>query len=137
MQEKRSPVFVAATANDPTVLPGEFLRQGRFDETFFVGLPGPMERKSAWTVHLRKRGRQPGAYDLQRLVAASDLFSGAEIEQTVIAGLFRAFTEGHELSNAHLTAAAAEVYPLARAQERRIAAITSWGAQNARQASKA
>jgi hypothetical protein len=136
MQEKRSPVFVAATANDPTALPPEFLRQGRFDETFFVGLPGPPERRSAWSVHLQKRSRSPAEFDLDRLVQASELFSGAEIEQAVISGLFRAFTAGRKLADEDLAAAADDVFPLAKAQQRHIGAIIAWGSQYARPASR-
>ncbi|MGD0813982.1 MAG: AAA family ATPase [Verrucomicrobiota bacterium] len=39
MQEKKSPVFIVATANDVSQLPPEMLRKGRFDELWFVDLP--------------------------------------------------------------------------------------------------
>lgn len=45
MQEHRAPVFLAATANDVQALPPELLRKGRFDEIFFVDLPGEEARR--------------------------------------------------------------------------------------------
>ena len=44
MQEKKSPVFIVATANNIEQLPPEFMRKGRFDEIFFVNLPTEKER---------------------------------------------------------------------------------------------
>jgi len=91
MQEKSKPVFVVATANDISQLPPELLRKGRFDEIFFVDLPGEPERRDIFEIHLRKRGRDPKQFDLDRLAAESGGFSGAEIEQAIIAGLYAAF----------------------------------------------
>ena len=64
MQEKTAPVFLVATANEIELLPPEVLRRGRFDEIFFLDLPTAMERKAIFAVHIRKRGRDPGDYDL-------------------------------------------------------------------------
>jgi hypothetical protein len=90
MQEKTQPVFIVATANDLTRLPPELLRKGRFDEIFFVDLPDEAERKQIWEIHLSYRKQQPSQFDLNQLVCASEGFSGAEIEQVVVAGLYRA-----------------------------------------------
>lgn len=59
MQDKTSPVFVVATANDISQLPPELLRKGRFDELFFVDLPGDDERDAIWRIHTKARGRDP------------------------------------------------------------------------------
>ena len=90
LQEKRADVFVVATANDLTSLPPELLRKGRFDEIFFVDLPAAEERENIFRIHLELRKQDPASFDLAALVAASEGFSGAEIEQAVIAGLYRA-----------------------------------------------
>jgi hypothetical protein len=97
MQEHQSPVFLVATANDIEALPPELLRKGRFDEIFFVDLPGPQVREVIFRIHLKKRGYQPGEFDLSALAAATDGYSGAEIEQAVM--------------SAHLTARAANTKP--------------------------
>lgn len=90
MQEKTQPVFIVATANDLTPLPPELLRKGRFDEIFFVDLPDECERQRIWEIHLSYRKQQPSQFDLNQLVCVSEGFSGAEIEQVVVAGLYRA-----------------------------------------------
>jgi ATP-dependent 26S proteasome regulatory subunit len=128
MQERRSPAFLVATANDIEALPPELLRKGRFDEIFFVDLPRPVTRQEILAIHLRKRGRQPADYDLPALAAAADGFSGAELEQAVLGGLHRAFAAGHELTNADLLAAIRESPPLAVTMAERLAALRAWAA---------
>ena len=134
LQDKRSPVFVVATANDLSGIPPEFLRQGRFDDIFFVGLPGPAEREAIFRIHLTKRGREPARFDLAAAVEASAGFSGAEIEQAVVGGLFKAFDTGRDLTADDLLAACRETYPLARSRAKEIARLTAWASQNAKQA---
>ncbi len=90
LQERHADVFVVATANDLDVLPPELLRKGRFDEIFFVDLPDADERAAILRIHLALRKQDPAAFDLPRVVAACEGFSGAEIEQAVIGGLYRA-----------------------------------------------
>ena len=90
MQEKKDTVFVVGTANDLFRLPPEFLRKGRFDEIFFVDLPQPDERDTILRIHLKQRIQDPNAFDIAALVAATEGFSGAEIEQAVIAAMYRA-----------------------------------------------
>jgi hypothetical protein len=90
LQERREGVFVAATANDVFALPPELLRKGRFDEIFFVDLPDKAEREAIFRIHLGLRRQEAARFDLAALVAASDGFSGAEIEQAVTSALYRA-----------------------------------------------
>lgn len=95
MQEKESPVFVVATANDITRLPPELLRKGRFDEIFYVGLPNDNERKMIFQIHIRKR-RPEDVKQIQipTLVSETKGFSGADIEGAVKDAVEYAFTEG-------------------------------------------
>ncbi len=90
LQEKKQDVFVIATANDLSSLPPELLRKGRFDEIFFVDLPDDAERNAIWKIHLGLRKQDSAHFDLGKIVSASDGFSGSEIEQAVVAGLYRA-----------------------------------------------
>ena len=90
LQEKKHDVFVVATANDLSSLPPELLRKGRFDEIFFVDLPDDAERASIWRIHLGLRKQDSTQFDLEKIVSASDGFSGSEIEQAVVAALYRA-----------------------------------------------
>jgi SpoVK/Ycf46/Vps4 family AAA+-type ATPase len=136
LQDKKSPVFVAATANDLSGIPPEFLRQGRFDDIFFVGLPGKAERETILRIHLAKRKRVPDGYGLALLADATEAFSGAELEQAVISGLFRAFEASRELETADLQVAIKQTYPLARARAREIAALQQWAETGARPAGR-
>src|SRR5207244_12392297 len=83
MQERKSPVFVAATCNNVTVLPPELIRKGRFDELFFVDLPNTAERKQIFSIQLTKRKRDPADYDLDRVAEVANGFPGAESDSTV------------------------------------------------------
>ncbi|NLN91944.1 MAG: protein kinase [Candidatus Hydrogenedens sp.] len=134
LQDKRSPVFVVATANDLSAIPPEFLRQGRFDDIFFVGLPTKPEREAILRIHLAKRGRDPENFDLQALVEASEGYSGAEIEQAVISGLFRAFEADRELETTDMLIALKEAPPLSRSRQAEIRALTDWAQRHARHA---
>lgn len=84
MQEKTSPAFVIATANDITKLPPELMRKGRFDEIFYVGLPNRKERKKIFEIHIAKRRKSDlSNIDLDMLVNKTEGYSGADIEGVV------------------------------------------------------
>ena len=116
LQEKEAAVFVVATANDVFSLPPELMRKGRFDEIFFVDLPRPDERKTIFEIHLRARSQDPAAFQLDDLVFASEGMSGAEIEQAVVAGLYRALHEKQPLTTAHLLAELDATVPLSQSR---------------------
>ena len=88
MAENTKPVFIVATANDITALPPELIRKGRLDEIFFVDLPTATVRKDIFEIHLRKRQHDPQRFDLDLLAQASDGFTGAEIEQSIVAASY-------------------------------------------------
>jgi hypothetical protein len=135
LSEKSAPVFVVATANDISHLPPELLRKGRFDEIFFVDLPTAAEREQVFRVHLAKRGRAPERFELPALVEASRDFSGAEIEQAIISGLYDAFAGGRDLETTHVLSALRETVPLARTMDEQIQGLRRWAEGRARNAS--
>lgn len=135
LQDHRAPVFVIATSNDAASLPPELLRKGRFDEVFFVDLPSHVERSEIAAIHLRKRGRDPGAFDLDAIASACESFSGAEIEQCVTTALLYAFAEGRALAQADVIRAAKETVPLAKMARESIDALRRWARGRARPAS--
>ena len=94
MQEKKSTVFIVATANDISKLPPEFLRKGRFDELFFVDLPNEQERRKIFEIHLRKRGKWNGNIDVGTLARKTEGFNGADIESVVKDAVEAAFING-------------------------------------------
>lgn len=134
LQEKKSPVFVIATANDVSLLPPELVRKGRFDEIFYVDLPDARERADIWRIHLLKRNRDPAEFDVATLAMASDGLSGAEIEQAVIAGLYDAFDQSRPLSMNDLLQTLQETVPLSRMMEEQIEGLRAWARQRARAA---
>ena len=136
MQEKTKPVFVVATANDISQLPPELLRKGRFDEIFFVDLPAESERREVFEIHLRKRSRDPKTFDLDRLAKECDGFSGAEIEQAVIAALYVAFEQNRDITTEDVSASIKETVPLSKTMREDIAMVRRWAKGRARPASQ-
>jgi ATP-dependent 26S proteasome regulatory subunit len=126
MQDRESGVFLAATSNNITVLPPEMLRKGRFDEIFFVDLPNTQVRAALFALHLKKRGRDPAAFDTGKLAAAADGFSGAEIEQAIVAALYTAFNLKQQLSTDILLAEVQGTQPLSVTRAEEVAAIREW-----------
>ena len=131
MQDRRAPVFIAATSNNVNVLPPELIRKGRFDEIFFVGLPHAAERRAIFALHLKKRKRDPQQFDLDRLAAASVGYSGAEIEAAVQAGLYAAFGEKKPLTTEHIVGALKDTVPLSSTRAEDIEALREWARQRA------
>ncbi len=127
LQEKRADVFVVATANDLTRLPPELLRKGRFDEIFFVDLPAPDERRTIFEIHLGLRKQDPTRFDLAVLVDASDGFSGAEIEQAVIAGLYTALHDERALDTGLLLRELESTLPLSVSRAEDVARLQALG----------
>lgn len=135
MQEKTSPVFVMATANRVERLPGEFLRKGRFDELFFVDLPSFEERRAIFDIHLSKRRLDISHFDIEQLVTVSDGFSGAEIEQAIIAAMYEAFAQDREFLQSDIITAIKSTLPLSRTMMEQVTALRDWARQRARPAS--
>jgi SpoVK/Ycf46/Vps4 family AAA+-type ATPase len=135
LSEKRSPVFVVATANDVKGLPPELLRRGRFDDLFFVDLPTQAERAEVLSIHLARHGRDPLQFDLEQLSVASERLTGAELEQVVTAALYGAFSAGREVTDADLVRAIEETVPIYETYEERIKDLRDWSRGRARPAS--
>ncbi len=130
MQEKTEPVFVVATANDISRVPPELFRRGRVDETFFLDLPTEQERKEIFQVHLQKRKRFAGSYDLDQLSKASEGFVGSEIEQAVIEAMFQAFsdkqTPGRDFTTEDILNTLSRQIPLSKSRRETIESLRSW-----------
>jgi len=135
MAEKKTAVFVVATANEVEALPPELVRKGRFDEIFFFDLPDVHEREEILRIHLRLRGQDGAGIGVEPLAAATEYFSGSEIEQAIISALYRAFSAGRPIQQKDLEIAAAETVPLYRTYEEKIKALREWAKGRARPAS--
>jgi AAA+ superfamily predicted ATPase len=135
LQEKSAPVFVIATANSVTSLPPELIRKGRWDEIFFLDLPGLGERKTIFSIHLARRKRDPRDFDIDQLARSCPDYSGAEIEQAVIGGLYDAFDQRRPLTTEDILKNLEEQVPLSTTMAEQIQALRAWAATRARAAS--
>jgi SpoVK/Ycf46/Vps4 family AAA+-type ATPase len=126
MQDRKAPVFVAATCNNVTVLPPELIRKGRFDELFFVDLPTRAERKQIFCIQLEKRKRNPVDFDLDHLAEAAKGYSGAEIDAAVQGALYAAYSEKKPLATQALLDALAQTVPLSTTRAEEIEARREW-----------
>src|SRR6202012_2163473 len=126
LAEKNSRIFVVATANDITALPPELIRKGRFDEIFFVDLPGKDARADIIAIHTRKRGIALGPAELAALAARCENFSGAEIEQAIVAALYSAHAAKQPVTAALIAHEMQSTRPLAVVMAEKVAALRAW-----------
>ena len=128
MQDHRSPIFIVATANDISSLPPELMRKGRFDEVFFIDLPGVDARRQIFSIHLSRKGRNPAQFRTGELADASKDLTGAEIQQSIASGLFHAFAEERELQTEDILRAITDTQPLASLMHEKIEDLRNWAA---------
>lgn len=128
MAERKEPVFVVATANVIKRLPPELLRKGRFDEVFFVDLPGLRVREDIFRIHLQRRELEVSAFDLQELAMLTDGFSGAEIEQAVFSALYTAQARQQDVGQVLLVEMLQRTVPLSVLMAEDLAALRNWAA---------
>lgn len=131
MNDRESRVFLVATANDVSQLPPELLRKGRFDEIFFVDLPQAPGREEILRIHLAKNKQDPKAFDLARLAAASGGFSGAEIEQAIVAALYEVHAEKRALDTDAVEKEMKRTRPLSVVMAEKVAALRAWASERA------
>ena len=126
MQEKTSPVFVVATANDVTQLPPELLRKGRFDEMFFCDMPNKREREDIFKIHLLKKDRKPKRFHVEQMADASEGFTGAEIQEAIVSGMFDAFDRGDEVTTDDILGAVGATTPISVTAGEKINKLREW-----------
>jgi SpoVK/Ycf46/Vps4 family AAA+-type ATPase len=129
MQEKTTPVFIVATANNVRILPAELLRKGRFDEIFFLNLPNEIERQDIFKVHLnRLRPSRVRQFDLGLLARQAKDFSGAEIEQVIVDAMHIGFGDRRDFTTEDIMRAIEETVPLAAVAKEQIEGLKHWAA---------
>ena len=126
MAERKSRVFLVATANQVHELPAELLRKGRFDEIFFVDLPDADTRAEIFALHLDARKLPREGIDLAALAGAAEGFSGAEIEQVVVSALYAAHATQSTLDTDTLLQAIRETRPLSVLMAEQVQALRAW-----------
>ena len=123
MQEKKSSVFIIATANDISRLPPEFLRRGRFDELFSVDLPNKTERRKILEVHLKKRKVNYSSINLEKLSVETENFSGSDLEGIIKEAVETAFIEKKAITTELLMQIRNETKSIYEIQEAKIKAM--------------
>lgn len=131
MQDKKAPVFVAATCNNVMALPPELIRKGRFDELFFVDLPNHSERVQIFSIQLVKRKQRSEGFNLARLAAESDGHSGAEINAAIQSALFESYSTRKPLSTDMIVAAVKASVPLSVSRAEEIESLRDWAKSRA------
>lgn len=143
MQEKTSPVFVVATANDVTKVPPELLRKGRFDEMFSIDLPTRSEREEILSIHIKRRkrdhliGEGPSKIDIKYFAnQVSEDFTGAEIDGAIEQAMRVAFHHGRDLNTIDLQEAFDSTQPIAKTMQERLNDLRNWCKARTRPANK-
>ena len=126
MSERTAAVFIVATANVIEHLPPELIRKGRLDEIFFVDLPDAATRAEIFAIHLRKRELNPSDFDIPPLAALTEGFSGAEIEQAIVASLYLAREQQMPLNTLHIRNELLQTQPLSRVMAEKVSRLRAW-----------
>jgi ATP-dependent 26S proteasome regulatory subunit len=127
LSEKTRPVFVISTANNIDLLPLEIIRKGRFDEIFFLDLPQQKEREEIFKIHVQYfRPNSFESFDYLKLAQASESFSGAEIRQSIIEGMYEAFYDKREFTTDDICLALKELIPLANLESDQMVSLQKW-----------
>lgn len=126
MSERTAPVFIVATANVIEHLPPELIRKGRLDEIFFVDLPDTPTRAEIFAIHLRRREHKPIDFDIPELAVLTEGFSGAEIEQAIVAATYLAREQNTALNTAHIRTEIGQTRPLSRVMAEKVAQLRAW-----------
>ena len=135
MQEKKAPSFIIATSNNIDNIPPEMLRKGRFDEIFFCGLPSREEREEILKIHVRNKGREAENFSFAECAEESNEFSGAELEEAVVTGLYQAYYEDREITDEDILRAIIGTTPLSESKKKELDRMKSWAEKNAVNAS--
>lgn len=135
MQERNDEAFIVATANSISSLPPELLRRGRWDAIFFVDLPNEEERAEIFRIHLAKLEQSLTQKEILDLAAATEKYSGAEIEASCIDGLWKAFGKGRKLIANDVLESVKENIPISTTMKEQIDFLSKWAKTNARSAS--
>ena len=128
MAENKARVFIVATSNDIDKLPPELMRKGRLDEIFFVDLPREPARRAIIGLHLKRREYAPEQFDIAKLAALSDGFSGAELEQAIVAARYQSHADQQSLSTLHIEAELQATQPLSVVRAAQVQALRNWAA---------
>ncbi|MGI9301450.1 MAG: AAA family ATPase [Gammaproteobacteria bacterium] len=131
MAERKSRVFIIATANEIKALPPELMRKGRFDEIFFVDLPDAQTREEIFRIHLTRRKLAPDEFDLEAMATVARGFSGSEIEQAIVAALYHAYNNKSPLATVDVLGELERTRPLSVVMAEKVTELRRWAQERA------
>lgn len=129
------------------MIPPELMRKGRFDDIFFVGLPGRKEVLEILQIHISKaraehKGRDPSKYDLDALADVQYRhensrfrYTGAEYEAAWIEACFQAFSKDREPTTEDMMESLGNIIPISYTMKSTLEKLTAFGRDKCRQAS--
>lgn len=127
LQEKTAPVFVICTANNVQDIPPEFMRAGRFDEVFFVDLPGTKGRKQIFEVLLKRFNYDPKDFDVESISMYTKGFSGAEIEKSIENAMFECFCDKkRKIDTSDILLSCKSISPLSVTRDKEFEQMREW-----------
>jgi vesicle-fusing ATPase len=118
------------------LLPPEVLRKGRFDQIFFVTLPNPQERRSVFSIHMKRKGIDLTHINLDMLVKITEGFNGAEIEQAIHGAMMEAFSSSRPVNEQDIVISAGNIVPLSMTMREEIGRMERWAYNRAVPASR-
>lgn len=91
-KERTKPIVIIAATNKPEMIDPAFLRPGRFDKIFYIGLPDKETREKIIKLKIRDRANQLTNNDITEIAEKLEGYSGADIEYIIEESAFRAFS---------------------------------------------
>jgi len=132
MQETEAPVFFAFTVNNVHALPPELERKGRIDELWFVDLPLKTEREEIIKIHMNKLKLDVKTFSLKKIVAATEGYTGAEIENVLKQAKVKGFYKESDVTTEDILEICDVTVPLSISRKEEIEALRQWGTTRAR-----
>ena len=94
---------------------------------FFLDLPQKKEREEIFKIHLKEfRPNSWKSFNYSKLAQLSESFSGAEIRQSIIEGMYHAFYEKREFTTDDICIALNELIPLAHLESKQMVRLQNW-----------
>lgn len=91
LKQRTKPIIIIAATNKPKKIDPVFLRPGRFDKIFYVGLPDENAIKKILKLPLRDRANELKEEEITQIAKKLDGYSGADIDNIIEESAFIAF----------------------------------------------
>lgn len=125
IQENKTPVCLAITANSLKTMPVEFVR--RVDERFFFDIPSAEERVEVLRIHLKKFQQDPATFNLAQLAEDCANMVSSEIEQSIKAAMRDSFNASKDKLDEEILSSVLKKRPrIVKAMGDELKEVTDW-----------